>query len=84
MVVAFIAKDSGLGQFIMQEKEISTFYKSATLYTVGNIKDMMRSVGFKTARIVHTLTDLDSDEIEMLKEGIGKGSFIVVEGVKYA
>lgn len=84
VVVAFIAKDSDLGQIIMQEKEDSKFYKSATLYTIAEIKNMMRCVGFKTARIVHTLTDLHSDKIETPKEGIGKGSFVVVEGVKYA
>lgn len=82
LIIAFIDKDSFLGQTIIAEKNESKFYKTANLYSVKEIISLIESSNFVVSEIFQTLTDLKSDEIEQPMKGFGKGSFVVIKGNK--
>jgi SAM-dependent methyltransferase len=84
LVIGFIAKDSPLGRWYEQHKEESVFYQVATFYTVDEVVLHLKNAGFTrftfTQTIFHTLREIR--EVEPVKLGYGKGSFVVIKGEK--
>ncbi|MBN1789726.1 MAG: class I SAM-dependent methyltransferase, partial [Bacteroidales bacterium] len=82
IIVAFIDKNSKLGQILMKEKESSKFYSVASFYSVPEVIKMIEKNGFKISGIVQTLTDINAHGVEQPLKGFGKGSFIVINAKK--
>ncbi len=82
LIVAFIDKESTLGQTLMATKNDSKFYKPARFYAVQEMMSLMEKSNFKINKIFQTLTDLTKNEVEIPTKGFGKGSFVVIQGVK--
>lgn len=82
LIIAFVDKESPLGEILIAKKNHSKFYKTAKLYTVEEIISLIKSSNFEICQIVQTLTDLKKNEIEKPMEGFGKGSFIVIKATK--
>ncbi|MBN2524206.1 MAG: class I SAM-dependent methyltransferase [Bacteroidales bacterium] len=82
IIIAFLDKKSSLGQILTAEQQESKFYRTATFYSVAEMISLMESNNFEVIRILQTLTDLNKKEIEKPVEGYGKGSFVVIRGVK--
>ncbi len=84
LIIGFIDKESHLGRTYQRNKEESVFYRIATFYTVAEIVDNLKKVGFKnfnfTQTIFHTLSELK--DIDPIKEGYGEGSFVVIRAIK--
>lgn len=80
LIIGFVDKDSSLGKLYHQHKENSLFYKVATFYSVEEVVHHLEQVGFKnfkfTQTIFHNLSEIRN--IEPIKKGYGKGSFVVV------
>lgn len=80
LIIGFVDKDSSLGKLYQQHKENSLFYKIATFYSVEEVVHHLEQVGFKnfkfTQTIFHNLSEIRN--IEPIKKGYGKGSFVVV------
>ena len=84
LIIGFIDKESHLGRVYQQHKEESVFYRIATFYTVSEVVDNLKKVGFKnfnfTQTIFHNLSEIK--DIEQIKEGHGEGSFVVIRAIK--
>ena len=82
LIIAFIDKNSSLGQILMAEKKDSKFYRTANFYSVKEILSLVESNNFEVSEIFQTLADLKETEIEQPMKGFGKGSFVVIKGNK--
>jgi ubiquinone/menaquinone biosynthesis C-methylase UbiE len=84
LIIGFIDKDSPTGRLYQQHKNESVFYEVAIFYSVNEIIFHLRRAGFKnfsfTQTIFHDLTEIKN--IEPIKEGYGKGSFVVIRAIK--
>ncbi|MFW5793547.1 MAG: class I SAM-dependent methyltransferase [Bacteroidota bacterium] len=82
LIIAFIDKESSLGQSLEQAKDSSKFYKQAKFYSVSEITSMMVNNHFQITDIVQTLTEMNLKTPEYPIKGHGKGSFVVIKGKK--
>jgi len=82
LIIAFIERESSLGQILESKKKESKFYKNAKFYSANEIISLIESTGFKKTEIIQTLTNLNSNFIENPTQGYGIGSFVVVKGKK--
>lgn len=84
LVLAFVDKESPIGQMYLQHKEESLFYKEATFFGVNEIKTLLHQAGFRISAsyqtIFHSLDQLT--DIEQPKPGFGEGSFVVIQAHK--
>jgi len=83
-VIGFIDRDSPLGRQYLQRKDRSVFYKDAVFYSVPEIVDHLGQAGFDQFDFRQTLfTPLDQMKLpDPVQQGHGRGSFVVVRGVK--
>lgn len=82
VIVAFIKKDSVLGETIEASKNESKFYKGAQLFTTAEMITLLENAGFKINQTVQTLFNLSGIEPELPKDGYDQGSFIVIKANK--
>jgi ubiquinone/menaquinone biosynthesis C-methylase UbiE len=84
LIIGFVDKDSIIGRLYQRQKEKSIFYRIATFYSVDEVILYLRKAGFSefhiSQTIFHSLSEIK--DIEPLKEGYGKGSFVVIKAVK--
>jgi hypothetical protein len=76
---------SQLGRQYEREKETSVFLKDANFYTPEELTELLIATSFNDLLFVQTLfRPLDEiSEMEPVKNGYGKGSFVVVRSVKF-
>ncbi|MGC9150716.1 MAG: methyltransferase domain-containing protein [Microbacter sp.] len=84
LVIAFVDKDSPVGQQYLHHKEESLFYKEATFFGVEEIRMLLQQAGFRVTATYQTIfKKLDQlTEIDKPKPGFGKGSFVVINACK--
>jgi len=82
IIIAIIDKESVFGKFLNKEKKKSRFYKYASFYSVPETISLLEENGFKINAVFQTLEDPGRTEIEQPRKGYGKGSFVVIRGVK--
>ncbi|MDD3876157.1 MAG: class I SAM-dependent methyltransferase [Bacteroidales bacterium] len=82
LIIAFIDKDSTLGQKLTIKKEDSKFFKTANLYSAKDMISLIETTKFKITKVLQTLIDLNNKRPENPIEGFGKGSFVVIKGQK--
>jgi ubiquinone/menaquinone biosynthesis C-methylase UbiE len=80
IVVGFVDKDSELGNKYQKNRDKSKFYKEATFFSTSEVVDLLKDAGFKSFEIKQTL--LPQDEKKDIIDGFGKGSFVVIKGIK--
>ncbi len=84
LVVAFVDRESPVGQIYLQHKDESLFYKEATFFSTQEIITLLREAGFRVAATYQTifgnLEQLQTTETP--KIGYGKGSFVVISATK--
>ena len=83
-VIGFVDRDSPLGKEYQARKDKNAFYQHATFYATKDIVTALGQAGFGSFEYRQTLFQpLDvMAEVEPAMEGYGKGSFVVVRGVK--
>lgn len=84
LIIGFIDKDSPIGQLYQQHKGESVFYMIATFYSVDEVVSCLKKAKFNgfdfSQTIFHNLAEMEG--IELVREGYGEGSFVVVRAVK--
>jgi len=84
LIIGFIDKDSSIGQLYQQHKNENVFYRVATFYSVDEVVSHLKKAGFKVFNfaqtIFHNLAEIKG--IELVREGCGEGSFVVVRAAK--
>ncbi len=79
-VVGFVDKESRLGREYQGKKQQSRFYKDATFFSVPEVRSYFHKTGFKALQTRQTL--ISSMPTKVILDGYGKGSFVVIKGVK--
>lgn len=82
LIIAILDKETPFGKFQEGGKRNDPFYKHARFFSVPEIKDLMDNNNIKITQIVQTLVDPATSKIENPTNGFGKGTFVVIKGVK--
>jgi ubiquinone/menaquinone biosynthesis C-methylase UbiE len=82
IIIAILDRETRFGRFLESNKNKSRFYKHARLFSVVEITELLEKNNFRVTQTVQTLEDPATQKIENPAEGFGKGSFVVVKGVK--
>lgn len=83
-ICGFVDRESFLGKIYEQYKDQNVFYQLATFFSVDQVIVHLQRTGFIdfsfTQTIFHVLDEIR--EIESVKDGYGKGAFVVVRAMK--
>lgn len=80
VLIAFIEKNSTLGQTYEKHKQESPFYCDATFYSTQELLDRLKAVGFTHFETCQTLfADQAQDQIQPIKAGHDQGAFVVIK-----
>ena len=82
IIIAILDKETRFGRFLESEKQKSPFYRHARFFSVPEIRELLEKNKFRVAQTVQTLENPATQKIENPEEGYGKGSFVVIKGVK--
>jgi len=82
IIIGIIDRDSDLGRSYEIKKAKSKFYSNARFYTAGEIIEMLENLNFKDIGTYQTLFEFPGNlnKIDCIKEGYGKGGFVVIYG----
>lgn len=81
LVVAFIDRESELGNLYEKYKRNNEFYKDATFYSVSEVADFLKSAGFRNFEFKQTIFTREN-VLHGVEKGYGRGSFVVVKAAK--
>lgn len=84
LILGIIDKDSFLGRLYEEKKNKSKFYKNAKFFSTKEIISLLKNAGFLNFKITQTLFKpiYEISEVELVKEGYGKGGFVVISAEK--
>ena len=82
IIIAILDKETRFGKFLESNKKKSQFYRHASFFSVREITKLLEKNNFRVTQTVQTLEDPATTTIENPVEGYGKGSFVVIKGVK--
>ncbi|RLJ02182.1 MAG: SAM-dependent methyltransferase [Candidatus Aenigmatarchaeota archaeon] len=82
IVVGFVDKESELGKQYQLKKEASRFYRNATFYSVNEVMYLLTKAHFEDFLIKQTVFSSRSDELNHVKNGYDKGSFVAIKAKK--
>lgn len=84
ILIGLIDRESPTGRAYERRQSKSPFYREATFHSVDEVIHSLKTVGFGHFRFVETifrpLSEIDS--IEPIREGYGKGGFVVIRAIK--
>jgi len=82
VIIGIVDKDSFLGRFYQKKK--SVFYKQAHFFSVEEVVDLLKVIGFDQFLYYQTLFKLSNkvDLIEKPQRGYSKGGFVVIRARK--
>ena len=86
-IVAFVPRDSNLGEIYAETASQDLFLRHAHLRTREEILKGLEAAGLRIERCVHTLTGdpaAANERVEVPSEGCDGGSFVVVRAIKTA
>jgi SAM-dependent methyltransferase len=81
LILGFIDKDSELGRRYSQRKDLSSFYRQATFYSVADLESRLLAAGFTDFAFRQALFP-SATGVQQVEEGHGTGSLVVVRAVK--
>ena len=84
LIIGMIDKDSSLGKVYEAKKGESTFYRYAHFYSVTQVIEWLRELGYGTIRTCQTIFKNPEEitSLEPVKEGYGEGGFVVISAQK--
>lgn len=84
VIIGMIDKDSHLGKIYESKKHDSKFYRYAHFYSVNQVVEWLRELGYGNIKICQTIfkNPKEINAIESIKEGYGEGGFVVIKANK--
>jgi SAM-dependent methyltransferase len=84
IIIGMLDGDSPVGREYDAKKKNSKFYRHARFYSVGQVLELLRTVGFESIRLLQTIFNNPEamTAIEPVREGCGEGLFVVVSADK--
>ncbi len=80
-IIAFLDKDTPLGNFYEQNKHLHKSYKDASFHSASEISNLLKQAGFEIQEKIQTIYSLDNTYQE-IKCGVGEGVFAVIKARK--
>lgn len=80
ILVAFVDKESELGQTYLVNRSKSRFYQQATFFSTLEVLSHLETAGFGRTTIKQTL--LPGDTQNTVVDGFGQGAFVVIKAIK--
>jgi ubiquinone/menaquinone biosynthesis C-methylase UbiE len=80
IIVGFVDRESELGKQYSEKKKSSRFYKNATFFSTPEVLRYLKESGFMIIKVLQTL--IPGELPKTILEGFGKGSFVVIKGMK--
>lgn len=83
-IIGFVDRNSPLGRQYRERKDRSVFYRDATFYSEDEIVSRLKISGFSGFAFRQTLFRPieEMKDVEPVTVGSGKGSFVVIRGMK--
>ena len=83
-ILAFVDKNSPVGQLYQKNMEKSLFYKDATFFSTEELYEYLKEAGFSIKETRQTVFGKINEvvEVQQPREGYGEGSFVVINAVK--
>lgn len=80
IVVAFVDRESFLGEVYEEKKAKSPFYKFANFYSADEVLRKLEKTGFTHPEIKQTLFAFSGNlnSIDKIEEGYGEGGFVII------
>ena len=82
IIVGFVDKESELGKRYQLKRMNSKFYKEATFYSAKEVIDFLGKANFENFVIRQTVFPSRTGRIDSVEDGWGKGSFVIIKGIK--
>lgn len=84
LLIGFVDRHSSLGEKYQKNKAKNPFYREATFYTAEQIIGFLKRVGYSDIVFRQTIFQASEElrAVEPVKEGFGRGAFVVVRGKK--
>ena len=82
IIVGFVDKESELGKRYRLKRMKSKFYKDATFYSAKEVIDLLGKANFQNFVIRQTVFPKRTGRIDKVEDGCGKGSFVIIKGIK--
>ena len=84
-IIAFVDKNSPVGQLYQKNKEESLFYKDATFFSTDELYEYLKEAGFSIKNTKQTIFGLLNEVVKVQEpgEGYGEGSFVVIKALKF-
>ena len=80
IIVGFVDKESEMGKKYLAKKNKSKFYNIATFYSTDEVSDHLTKTGFNNFKFKQTI--FPETKNQLISDGFGKGSFVVIKGEK--
>ena len=83
-IIAFVDKNSPMGQLYQKNKEESLFYKDATFFSTEELYEYLKEAGFSIKKTQQTVFGKMNEvvKVQQSREGYGEGSFVVIHAGK--
>lgn len=83
-IIAFVDKNSPVGQLYQKNKEESLFYRDATFFSTEELYEYLKEAGFSIKETHQTVFGMLSEvvKVQQPRGGYGEGSFVVIHAVK--
>jgi len=81
LIIAFIDRDTELGQMYQQNKSSDIFYKDANFHSANEMLNLLSDIGFEVIDKRQTIFSF-KNEIQEIRKGTGEGVFAVIKARK--
>lgn len=81
LIVAFIDKNTPLGQIYEEKKASNVFYKNARFHSASEIENLLKITHFKIIDKRQTVFNLENI-IQEIKPDVGEGVFAIIKAMK--
>jgi len=81
LIVAFIDKNTPLGQIYEEKKASNVFYKNARFHSATEMEELLRIAHFEIVDRRQTVFNLDN-KIQEIKPDVGEGVFAIAKAMK--
>ncbi|MDX9799418.1 MAG: class I SAM-dependent methyltransferase [Methanofastidiosum sp.] len=81
LIIAFIDRNTPLGQIYEEKKASNIFYKNAKFHSASEIENLLKNSHFEIVDKKQTIFNLEN-KIQEIKSGVGEGLFVVIKGIK--
>jgi ubiquinone/menaquinone biosynthesis C-methylase UbiE len=79
IILGFIDRESFLGKLYIKKKEKNPFYRFANFYSVKEVIERLKIIGFSKPTIKQTIFTFPEKlkQIDDIKDGYGKGGYVI-------